>query len=317
MSKVDVKDIDNRLTRIGLGAWAMGGPYEFGWGPVDDGTSIATIHAAQEAGIGWVDTAPAYGLGHSEEVVGEALRKSTGNGSFDVFTKCGRVWNAAEPGKVRTDLRPESIKAECVASLRRLGVDHVSGYQIHRPDPKSDTPLEDSWMALADLADEGKVRWIGLCNVSLSQYLACSAVRHVDTLQVGLNLLRPADESLLDACRANGTKVLAFSPLASGLLSGRFDISELAEDDWRARSPKFAGEELAAKMARVDEMAVLAEQQGCSVAELAVAWVLRQKSVDAAIVGARRPEQLDDWINAPVREVSSGVLDAIDRLRLD
>ena len=317
MSKVDVKGLDNRLTRIGLGAWVMGGPYEFGWGPVDDDTSIATIHAAQEAGIGWVDTAPAYGLGHSEEVVGKALRKSSGNGSFEIFTKCGRVWDPAEPGKVRTNLRPESIKAECDASLRRLGVDHISGYQIHRPDPKSEIPIEESWMTLAGLAEEGKVRWIGLCNVSLSQYQACSAVRHVDTLQVGLNLFRPADGSLLEACRANGTKVLAFSPLASGLLSGHFDSSKLAEDDWRARSPKFAGEALAAKLARVDEMAALAEQQGCSVAELAVAWVLQQKFVDAAIVGARRPEQLDDWINAPVREVGSDLLDAIDRLRLE
>ena len=312
-----MKGIDNHLTRIGLGAWAMGGPYEFGWGPVDDDASVATICAAQDAGISWVDTAPAYGLGHSEEVVGKALRKCSVNGSLDVFTKCGRVWNSAKPGKVHTDLRPESIKAECVASLRRLGLAHITGYQIHRPDVNPEVPLEESWMTLADLSDEGKVRWIGLCNVSLSQYQACSAVRHVDTLQVGLNLFRSADESLLDACRANGTKVFAFSPLASGLISGHFDRGKLADDDWRTKSPKFAGEELAKKLARVAEIAALAEQEDCSVAELAVAWVLQQKFVDSAIVGARQPEQLPDWINAPRREVSAGVMTAIDRLRID
>ncbi|GAA1937446.1 aldo/keto reductase [Amycolatopsis minnesotensis] len=317
MNEVDAKDIDSQLTRIGLGAWAMGGPYEFGWGPVDDDRSVATIHAAQEAGIGWVDTAPAYGLGHSEEIVGQALRKSSASDPIAVFTKCGRVWDPAAPEKVRTDLRPASIEAECVASLRRLGVDHIAGYQIHRPDPKSEVPLEESWEALANLADAGKVRWIGLCNVSLGQYHACSAVRHVDTVQVGLNLFRPADESLLEACRANGTRVLAFSPLASGLLSGHFDKSRLAADDWRARSPRFDGEELAAKLTRVDEMAALAGQAGCSVAELAVAWVLHQKCVDAAIVGARRPEQIDDWINASVREVGPAVLSAIGQLRID
>ena len=317
MSQVGANDIEARVTRIGLGTWAMGGPYEFGWGPVDDDTSVAAIHAAREAGIGWVDTAPAYGLGHSEEVVGRALRKSSGDGSFDVFTKCGRVWSAAEPGKVRTDLSPESIKAECTASLRRLGVDSIAGYQIHRPDPKSDIPLEESWLALAELASEGRTRWIGLCNVSLSQYQACEAARHVDTVQVGLSLFRAADQALLDACRANGTTVLAFSPLASGLLSGHFDKSRLAQDDWRARSPRFSGEELEAKLARVDEVSRLAGEQGCSVAELAVAWVLHQQSVDAAIVGARRPGQLDDWINAPSRNLNGSVLTAMEKLRIE
>ena len=167
------------FTRLGLGTWAIGGPWRFGWGPVDDAESIAAIRRAVEEGINWVDTAAVYGLGHAEEIVGRALKgHATGDEVF-VCTKCGR--KTRPDGTPYGDLRPQSIRAECEASLRRLGVERIDLYQIHWPDPDSGTPLEESWSAMAELVDEGKVRWIGVSNFDVDQLERCEAIRHVDS----------------------------------------------------------------------------------------------------------------------------------------
>lgn len=285
------------ISRLGLGAWAIGGPYEFGWGPVDDSCSIETIEAACAQDINWIDTAPAYGYGHSEEIIGRALK--TLSRSVKVFTKCGRVWDSS--GKVSSDLRPESIREQWQQSVSRLGVEVIDLYQVHRPDTVTGTPLVKSWETLAELRDEGKVRAIGLSNVTLAQYRDCAAVGRVDSLQVPVNLLRPGDVALRMAAEADGAIVLAYSPMESGLLTGKFDhvrVEGLPSDDWRKKSPKFSQESLAKASRIVDELASIAARTGYPVPSLAVAWVLRQPGVTSAIVGARFPEQITDWIAA-------------------
>ena len=285
------------ISRLGLGAWAIGGPYEYGWGYVDDNRSIETIEAACDQGINWIDTAPAYGYGHSEEVIGRAIKALSC--SAMIFTKCGRVWDSS--GKVSSDLRPESIREQWQQSTSRLGVEVIDLYQVHRPDTVTGTPLIKSWETLAKLRDEGKVRAIGLSNVTLAQYQDCAAIGRVDSLQVPVNLLRPGDVALRIAAEADGAIVLAYSPMESGLLTGKFDharVEGLPSDDWRKKSPKFSQEGLTKATRIVDELARIATRTGYSVPALAVAWVLRQPGITSAIVGARFPEQITDWLAA-------------------
>lgn len=303
------------ITRIGFGGWAIGGPYEYGWGPSDDSRSIQAILRAVERGIGWIDTAPAYGCGHSEVVIGAALQQLSNGERPLIFTKCGRTWHGQPAGKVVSDLRPSSIRHECEQSLLRLGVDAIDLHQIHRPDQVTGTPIEDSWATLAELVDEGKVRWIGLSNCDRDLLDRCEAIRHVDSFQPQLNLLDRAALQLLDWCHEHETGVLAYSPMASGLLTGTFDqerVRALAEDDWRRRSPRFAEPALSRKLAVVERLRPIAEAAGCSLAELAIAWVLLQPAVTGAIVGARSAEQVDSWIGAVKVSLPDKALDEID-----
>jgi aryl-alcohol dehydrogenase-like predicted oxidoreductase len=287
------------ITTLGFGTWALAGPYRFGWGPVDDDESVAAIRRAVEAGINWVDTAPTYGDGHSEEVVGRALEPFRTGEEVLVFTKCGRPWRG---GEVYYDLRPESIREECEASLRRLGVERIDLYQFHWPDYGTGTPVEESWGTMAELADEGKVRWLGVCNFDLPGLRRCEAVRHVDSLQPPFSLLnRHARRELVPWAREHGTGVIAYSPMASGLLTGSFNrdgLDRLAEDDWRRRAPAFQEPQLSRNLALVERLEPLAARLGVGVAALAIAWVLALPGVTGAIVGGRRASQLDDWLGA-------------------
>ena len=205
------------ITRIGFGTWAIGGPYENGWGPVDDGLSVRAVLRAVELGISWIDTAPAYGYGHSETVVGQALRQLPEDSRPLVFTKCGRKW---ANGKLASDLRPKSIRKECEDSMRRLSVDRIDLYQIHRPDRDTGTPVEESWATLAELVDEGKIRWIGVSNFNQDLIVRCAAIRRVDSVQPRINLLDQSAVPLAQWCHDKGIGVLAYSPLASGMLTG-------------------------------------------------------------------------------------------------
>jgi aryl-alcohol dehydrogenase-like predicted oxidoreductase len=300
------------FTRLGLGTWAIGGPWRYGWGPVDDEQSIAAIRRAVDEGINWVDTAAVYGLGHSEEVVGRALQgHATGNQVF-VCTKCGR--RTRPDGSPYGDLRPQSIREECEASLRRLGVEAIDLYQIHWPDP--DDALEEAWATMAELADEGKVRWIGASNFDVGQLERCEAIRHVDSLQPPLSLVqRSALRTVIPWAAEHGTGVIVYSPMASGLLSGTFDrerLERLSDDDMRRGRPEFTEPELSRNLALVERLRAIADQLGCSVGELAIAWTLAQDGVTGAIVGARRPEQLDGWIGAAGVQLSGEHLDAIN-----
>jgi aryl-alcohol dehydrogenase-like predicted oxidoreductase len=288
------------LSVVGVGAWAIGGPWRFGWGPQDDDESIAALHKAFDAGVTWVDTAAVYGLGHSEEVVGQVLRERAGEGL--VFTKCGRPWYGRENNEPTYDLRPETIRFELEQSLKRLGTDHVDLYQFHWPDTTTGTPVEDSWGTMAELVTEGKVRWAGVCNFDLELLERCERIRHVDSLQPPYSLLdRAAAAELIPWCAANGTGVIGYSPLGSGLLSGGFDAQrarDLPEGDWRRSSPEFQEPALSRNLALAERLEPVAERHAVPVAAVAVAWVLATPGVTGAIVGARRPSQVDGWLPA-------------------
>ncbi len=281
------------LTIVGLGAWSMGGSWKFGWGPVDDKESVRTIHRALDFGINWIDTAAVYGLGHSEEVVGQALRGIRD----EVFlaTKCGMVWD--EKGAVTKNLTPASIRREVEASLRRLGTDRIDLYQFHWPD--ANTPIADSWTTMTELVKEGKVRTIGVCNFSVAQLEQCRAIAPVQSLQPPYNMLeREFERELLPYCRDAQIGVVVYSPMASGLLTGNFDPKKLASDDWRKKDSRFTGERASKLAGLLGGLRPMAEKHGVSIGALAAAWVLRASTVTSAIVGARKQWQIEETVGA-------------------
>jgi aryl-alcohol dehydrogenase-like predicted oxidoreductase len=301
------------LSVVGVGAWAIGGPWQFGWGPQDDDESIAALHRAFDAGVNWVDTAAVYGLGHSEEIVGQVLREL--GSEVLVATKCGRNWYGKPDGRIESDLRPESIRFELEQSLKRLGTDHVDLYQFHRPDRVTGTPIEESWGTMAELVDEGKVTWAGVSNFGVDLLERCEPIRHVDSLQPPFSLIdRTAAQDLLPWCAAHGTGVICYSPMQSGLLTGAFDaerVRGLPADDWRRRDPDFNEPRLSANLALAERLRPVAERHGVSVAAVAVAWVVAQPGVTAAIVGTRRPSQVEGWLPAGSLTLTSRDLEEI------
>jgi aryl-alcohol dehydrogenase-like predicted oxidoreductase len=303
-----------QVSRLGLGAWAIGGgEWQGGWGAQDDEESIGAIHRAVEHGIDWIDTAPAYGLGRAEEVVGRALRELPEGDRPLVFTKCGLVWNEGER-TVSNCLAPASIRKECEDSLRRLGVDVIDLLQAHWP-TWDGTPLEESWATMAALVDEGKVRFVGLSNFTLDDLRACDAVRHVDTFQPQLNLLvRDALADTIPWCERNDTAVIVYSPMRSGLLTGRFTAdraASLPDDDWRSSADDFQPPKLDANLAFVERLRPIAERLGATLPELAIAWTLARPGVTGAIVGARSAEQVDGWAGAAAVVLEDKDLDDI------
>jgi aryl-alcohol dehydrogenase-like predicted oxidoreductase len=289
------------ITPVGLGAWAIGGGgWSGGWGDQDDERSVAAIRAAVERGVNWVDTAPIYGLGRSEEVVGRALRDIPANDRPYVFTKCGLVWNEAKQGPDNV-MAPASVRREVQDSLRRLGVERIDLYQVHWP-PTDGTPVEEYWAAMAALRDEGLVRAIGLSNHDVPALDAAERVAHVDSLQPKLSLIaRDAAGDVIPWCAAHGTGVIAYSPMHSGLLSGRMTearVAAMPADDWRHADADFTGDGLRRNLQVVDALWPVAEKHGVPVAAVAVAWTLQVPGVTGAIVGARSPEQLDGWLPA-------------------
>jgi aryl-alcohol dehydrogenase-like predicted oxidoreductase len=291
------------ITTVGFGAWAAGaGGWSFGWGPQDDEASIAAMRRALDHGVNWIDTAAVYGLGHSEEVVGRVLEEIPGGERPFVFTKCGLIWDPERPMVVSARvLRPDSIRAECEASLRRLGVERIDLYQFHWPD-ESGVPIEDSWAERSRLVVAGKVRLAGLSNFTTPLLDRCEAIRHVDSLQSPYSLIRRgiADREI-PWCREHGTGVLCYSPMQSGILTDRFSkarVDSLAPDDWRRKSPEFAEPKLSMNIALRDALRSIAERHKTAVSVIAVAWTLSTPGVTAAIVGARSAQQVDGWIDA-------------------
>jgi aryl-alcohol dehydrogenase-like predicted oxidoreductase len=285
---------------------------------VNDDESIAAIRRAIEGGVNWVDTAPAYGLGHSEQVVGRALEGCKVGEEVFVFTKCGQRFTDPSIGDVMRDLRPESIRYECEESLKRLNVETIDLYQFHWPDNRTGTPVEESWSTMIDLVEEGKVRWIGVSNFDVDLLERCEALRPVDSLQPPLNILdQAAIEELIPWAQEHGAGVLAYSPLASGLLTGKFDrqrIAELARDDWRRESPDFTEPKLSRNLELINHLKTIADRLGGSLTVLAIAWVLSVPGVTGAIVGARRPEQVEEWLLALQTILDEEGLDEIERL---
>ena len=290
------------ITVTGFGAWALGGGgWAYGWGPQDDDESVRTIRHALEQGVNWIDTAAVYGLGHSEEVVGRLLRELPASERPMVFTKCGLVWDENNPkAEPRRVLKPESIRKECEASLRRLGVERIDLYQFHWPD-ETGTPVEDFWGEMARLIEQGKVRMVGVSNFDVTLLERCEAIMHVDSLQPPFSLIHRDVAREISWCDEHGTGVICYSPMQSGLLTDSFTaerVANLAEDDWRRRSPEFLEPNLNRNLALRDSLRPIAKRHNTTVSATAVAWVTAWPGVTAAIVGARSPQQVDGWIAA-------------------
>jgi aryl-alcohol dehydrogenase-like predicted oxidoreductase len=300
------------LTTVGLGTWAIGGPWQYGWGPQDDGEAVAAILTALDLGINWIDTAPAYGLGHSEELVGQALRQ-TKRKPF-IATKCGILWNERKEKVVH--LKRDSIRRECEASLRRLGVERIDLYQMHWPDPPQD--IEEAWEEMALLAAEGKVRYVGVCNFNVEQLERVRKIYPVASLQPPYSMLyREAEKASLGYCAVRNIGVVAYSPMQRGLLTGAFSherLAALAPDDHRRQAPEFQEPAFSASLELVEGLKKIAERRGRTAAQLAISWVLRRPEVTAAIVGARRPSQIRETAPAADWNLSRQDIAEIEKL---
>jgi len=292
-----------QITQVGFGAWAIGGGgWAYGWGPQDDAHSIAAIKHAVSLGINWVDTAAIYGLGHSEEVVGRALRELPAAERPYVFTKGGMVSDPSRPfAEPQRNLRPESIRKEVEASLRRLGIERIDLYQFHWPDALG-TSVEESWGEMSRLIREGKVRAGGVSNFNVDLLERAESVRHVDSLQPPFSLIhRQAGADVIPWSAAHGTGVIVYSPMQSGILTDAFSrerIAPMAADDWRRRNPEFQEPLLSRNLALRDALRPIASRHHVSIAAVAVAWTLSWPGVSGAIVGARSQQQVDGWIAA-------------------
>jgi aryl-alcohol dehydrogenase-like predicted oxidoreductase len=315
-SKRRLGTTDLEITRVGFGAWAIGGGgWAYGWGPQEDARSIAAIRHAVSRGVNWIDTAAIYGLGHSEEVVGRALREMPASERPLVFTKCGMIPKRDRPhDEPERNLRPAMIRREVEASLRRLGVERIDLYQFHWPDAVG-TPVEESWREMARLVDEGKVRAVGVSNFDVKLLERAELVRHVDSLQPPFSLIRrDASADAIPWAAAHGTGVIVYSPMQSGLLTDTFSaqrLAAMADDDWRRRSAQFIEPHLSRNLALRDALRPVAERHGVGVSAVAVAWTLACPGVTGAIVGARSPEQVDGWIAAGSLDLDASDLDAI------
>ena len=284
---------DLHLTPIGFGAWAIGGGnWEFAWGPQDDDESIAAIHRALELGINWIDTAAIYGLGHSEEIVGRAVKSFSGAKPL-VFTKCSMRWH--QDRSIYRSLKPASLAEELEGSLRRLGVETIDLYQIHWPNP--DEEIEEGWEALAKFQQQGKIRWIGVSNFNVEQMKRAQKIAPITSLQPPYSMLRPAvEKEILPFAQANGIGVINYSPMVSGLLTGAMTaerIKTLPADDWRRKSVEFNEPKLSKNMRLVELLREIGSGHGVAPGVVAVAWTLHNPAITAAIVGGRSGKQVE------------------------
>jgi aryl-alcohol dehydrogenase-like predicted oxidoreductase len=303
------------ISRVGIGAWAFGGGgWVDTWGAQDDAESIAAIRHAVDGGVNWIDTAPIYGLGHAEEVVGRAAREIAASERPYLFTKAGVIWDEQRPlDKPALVGTRKSIRSELEASLRRLGVERIDLYQVHAP-PTDRTPIEEYWQTFCDLRDEGKVRAIGLSNHTVDQLNRALAVGRVDAVQPKFNLIHREAGDVLAWCASHGVGAIVYSPMASGLLTGAFSAARVAaldEDDWRRTHPDFTGEALTRNLELVEALRPIAAKHAVSVAAVAVAWTLSVSGVAGAIVGLRRPDQVRGWLTAASLRLDQSDLAAI------
>lgn len=304
---------DLNLSTIGLGTFAIGGgDWAYGWGRQDDRESIAAILRALEKGVNWIDTAPVYGCGHSEEIVGKAIKGLSRKPI--IATKCGPQCD--KDGNVIFRLNRENIRAEVEASLRRLQIDVIDLYQVHWPIPDKD--IEEAWEAIAEVVKEGKVRYAGVSNFSIEQIKRIQSIHPVASLQPPYSMLeRSIEDQMLDYCRQNNMGVIVYSPMQKGLLSGKFSREYLQNrppGDLRHREPHFQEPELSANLELAEGLRPIAQKRGRTVAQLAIAWVLRRPEVTAAIVGARRPSQIEETVLAGEWVLAKEDISAIDRL---
>jgi aryl-alcohol dehydrogenase-like predicted oxidoreductase len=302
---------DLEITRVGFGAWALGGgDWERGWGPQDDDESIAAIHHALEQGINWIDTAAGYGFGHSEQIVGRALQGFRERPY--VFTKCSLL--EGPDRRVLHSLKRDSILREAGNSLQRLGVDAIDLYQIHWPIPAAD--IEEGWAALAELKEQGVVRHIGVSNFDVDQLREIQQIAPVETLQPQYSLIeRDVERELLPFAEREGIGVIAYSPMGSGMLTGamtRERVAKLPEDDWRKHDARFSEPQLSRNLDLVERLSSVADRYDTTPGAVAVAWTLHNPAVDGAIVGFRRPDQVDPILAAASLELTDEDLNEIE-----
>lgn len=298
-----------RITTIGFGAWAIGGPWQWGWGEVDDKESIEAINKAIDNGINWIDTAAVYGYGHSEKVVGEAIKEI--REKVFLATKCGMINDGSGNAVINND--PENIRKECEESLKRLKTDYIDLYQIHWPD--ENVEVERSWEMMVQLKDEGKVKYIGVCNFDVELIKRCMKIERVQSLQPPYSMLRRnVENEILPYCLQNEIGVVVYSPMQAGLLTGKFDMNKLAPDDWRRKGDSFREPNLSKGLKFVDKLKPIAESKNISVGNLAVGWVLSNNAVTSAIVGARNSKQVKENVIAADLKISESELDEIKSL---
>ena len=292
---LNVKTLGNsdlQLTPIGFGGWAIGGGnWEFAWGPQDDDESVAAIHRALDLGLNWIDTAAIYGLGHSEEIVAKAL-KTTSHKPL-VFTKCSMRWN--DDRSIYRSLRAKSLEEELENSLRRLGVDTIDLYQIHWPNPEEE--IEEGWEALSKFKAQGKIRYIGVSNFNVDQMKRAQKIAPITSLQPPYSMLRRAiEEQILPFAQANNIGVINYSPMVSGLLTGKMSaerVAQFPQDDWRRRAAEFNEPRLSRNLRLVELLREIGNQHNVEPGVVAVAWTLHHPAITAAIVGGRRPQQVE------------------------
>jgi aryl-alcohol dehydrogenase-like predicted oxidoreductase len=294
---------DLKLTPIGFGAWAIGGGnWDFGWGPQDDRESVEAIERALDGGVNWIDTAAVYGLGHSEEIVAKALAHRAKKPY--VFTKCERRWH--EDRSIYVSLKKESVREEVENSLRRLKVDVIDLYQIHWPDPEAE--IEEGWETMARIKEEGKVRYIGVSNFNVEQMKRAQKIAPITSLQPPYSLVNPAvEKEILPFCKAHNIGVINYSPMASGLLTGKMTaerIAQMPNDDWRRKAAHFREPKLSRNLKLVELLREIGEAHKVQPGVVAIAWTLRNPAVTASIVGARRASQVDGILPAATFRLS-------------
>jgi aryl-alcohol dehydrogenase-like predicted oxidoreductase len=302
---------DMHITPLGLGTWAIGGA---DWGSQDDQDSIATIKHALNMGINWIDTAAVYGLGHSEEIVGKAIK---GREKPYIFTKNSLVWN--EQQEVGHSLKAASIKHEAEVSLKRLGIEAIDLYQIHWPNPDPD--IEEGWNAMAQLKKEGKVRAIGVSNFSVEQMKRAQKIAPIDTLQPPYSLIKPdAEKDLLPFCQEHNIGVIVYSPMMSGMLAGTMTkgrVQNMPNDDWRKGNAEFQEPRLARNLELASLLGEIGFPHNLTAGQIAISWTLRNPAVTAAIVGARHPRQVEGILGAAEYRLDENELAQINKFLED
>jgi aryl-alcohol dehydrogenase-like predicted oxidoreductase len=321
VEKRKLGETEFHITAIGLGTWAIGGEWQYGWGPQNDAESVAAIRYAVDSGINWIDTAAVYGLGHAEQMVTRALKELGSRRRPYVFTKCSLVWDAK--GNVSHSLKRDSIRRECENSLKRLETEVLDLYQVHWPAAPGETAnnptpdLEEGWSAMAELQREGKVRYIGVSNFNVAQMERARRIAPISSLQPPYSMLmRDIEDEVLPYCRRYNIGVIAYSPMHSGLLTGsmtRERLAKMASGDWRRNSPSFQEPAFSRALELVEVLREIGKRHGRTPAEVAVAWTLRRPEVSGAIVGARRPEQVDGFIGALEFRLGKDELEEIQR----
>ena len=311
MEKRKLGNSDLMITPVGVGSWAIGGGgWAFAWGPQDDSESVAAIRAALEAGFNWIDTAAVYGLGHSEEMVAKALEGISPKPY--IFTKCERTWD--EQRKITPKLKRDSIRQECENSLKRLKVDAIDLYQIHWPEPDED--IEEGWEAMLGLKQEGKVRWVGVSNFNVSQLKRIQALGPVTSLQPPYSIISPEIETeLLPFCELNNIGVIVYSPMKSGLLTGKMTrerIAAMPEDDFRRRVAQFQEPKLTRNLKLAELLRSIGDRHGRTTGEVAIAWTIRNPAVTGAIVGLRSAQQLEGVRGALEFRLAAGEVTQIE-----